>query len=289
IEHQVSAGSMGSDFLGTVLRASQAEVGDDGRFMLRDATPGEYAVTWSAGPVQSPPVRLSIPESSIDDARIELRGGAVEGIVLGEDGRPPTSVGVTAEAGGVQGQTFAAPDGTFSLVGLAPGQAIVRAQTRTLAAEQEVQIDEARTAHVELTLRPREEHSVTVLVRANGIALPNAVVFLRENGALTAATTAGDGTATMRLLRADATIDAAVYSPAAGWAFVAPRSEKDLTTLTIDMPAISGTLVVTASAAVSLIAPTGFPIHDALPLLGIGSLSAMPLRLPTGRYLATSR
>ena len=289
IEHQVSAGSMGSDFLGTVMRASQADVGDDGRFTLRDATPGDYAVTWSSGTMQSPPVRMSIPETSVDGAVIELRGGAIEGIVLGEDGKPSLSVGVMAEAGGVQAQTFAAPDGTFSLTGLAPGTATVRAQTRTLAAEQEVRIDESEVAHVRLTLRPREERSLTVLVRANGAPLPNAIVFLRENGVLSAATTAGDGTASMRLLRADSTIDAAVYSPAAGWTFLAPRSGRDLTTLTLDMSAAAATLTITASAPVSLVAPTGFPIHDALPLLGIPSVTAMPLRLAPGRYVATSR
>lgn len=288
IEHQGSAGSLGSDFLGTVMSAGRADVGDDGRFVLADATPGDYAVTWSAGPSQSPAVQLSIPETDVAGVVVELRGGTIEGIALDERREPATSVTVTAEQNGALAQTFAAPDGTFSLAGLGSGGAVVRAETRTLRAEQEVQLDEARPAHVQLTLKPREEHSLTITVRANGAPIANALVFLRENGAMSAATTSGDGTATLRLLRADGTIDAAVFSPAAGWAFLAPREERYLTSVAIDLPAATGVLSIVAAGPVSLVAPTGFPLEAALPLLGLRSLAALPLRLPEGLYRASS-
>jgi Carboxypeptidase regulatory-like domain len=293
IEHTVSSGSMGSDFLGTVIRAYSAEISEDGRFSLQNVIPDEYAVTWSAGAAQSPPTRVSILDETATTLAIDLPGGAVVGVVRMPDGAPlPPSLFVIAEQVGGQGQTFVAPDGTFSIAGLTPGTVTVRAHSRKWSAERSLTVEERTTAHVELMLQPVQNRSLEVTVRANGAPLPNAVVFLRENGATTAATTAADGTASLALSRTDGTIEAAVYSPQVGWAFVPPQSEATATALSIDVVPSSAAIDVTAAIGrkpVSILAPTGFPIHEALAFLGIPSVT--PLRLehvPAGTYSFTS-
>ncbi|HYM59291.1 MAG TPA: carboxypeptidase-like regulatory domain-containing protein, partial [Thermoanaerobaculia bacterium] len=293
VEQKSAAGSLGSDFFGTIPRTFVAAVSDDGRFELHDATPGDYSVTWSIGGAQSQPRRVTISDGSADVLRIDLPGSGVEGIVRAGDGALPAQVLVTAEQNGARAQVFVAPDGTFSLNSLASGPVAVRASTREARAEKSLTLDENQTAHVELTLEPREDRALTVAVRANGAPVPNAFVFLRENGFTSAATTAGDGTATLRLTRRDGTFEAAVYSPLAGWAFVAPRSEADASELAVDLGSAPGAIEVESKGGrspFSLLAPSGFPLQEAMSLLGIPATTPLRLdRLPTGRYSVTSR
>jgi hypothetical protein len=85
----------------------------------------------------------------------------------------------------------------------------------------------------------------------------------------------------------------AVFGAQAGWGFWPARDLASTTSL--DMQRAASILVVrgSASAPVALWSPSGFPLHEALALLGapLAVSAAAPLRidhLPRGSYLVVS-
>lgn len=286
IDHKDDAGSLGSDFLGVIPRTWFSEVSDDGHFVVQDATPGEYEVMWSFNGSQSPPLRVAIPEGAAQTPlHIELPGAAIEGTVRTIDGAPLSSVLVLIGQDSGPAQTFARPDGTFSVAGLTRGTATIAARSHELRAQQTITLDEGRTTHVDLILQPHEDRVVVLSVH-----VANAFVFMRRNGSVIATTSASDGTATFHVPDDRASADFAVYSPLAGWAFLPPT---DALSLQVDFGSPSAALIVSSTGArkpVALTAPTGFPIHEALMLLGIPSIAPCRLdRLPAGTYSAASQ
>ncbi|HKO55389.1 MAG TPA: hypothetical protein VJ276_05885, partial [Thermoanaerobaculia bacterium] len=192
--------------------------------------------------------------------------------------------------GGRRIDVLADEAGTFSFIGLAAGAATVRASGEGLGAEEQVTIEEGRSAFAQLTLEPKRVNDVAVLVTSDAGAQANVFVFLRQSGRLQASTTGADGRTVFHLPPSATTAEVSAWSPAYGWMFAAPRPLGDeAAEITIAMRRASAGLLVEGKGMVGVWSPSGFPLHEALALLGVRN--ATPLRidgLPAGTYGVTS-
>jgi hypothetical protein len=294
IGQPTSAGAIGDETIGNMPRVTSAEVSAEGRFTVQDLAPGNYAVTWWQGNTSSPERTISVPEGADFSTRIELPGAGLEGVVRSDAGPLPPQVVVTLQQRSTRSTTLAGTDGAFSFIGLEPGSATVRATAPQAEGEESVTVEEGRTAHVAVTLHPKTLRDLTVVVRSAQGTVPNAIVFIREDGnALRSATAGADGRATFRVSQATHAVELAAWSPVLGWSFAAsrPLAESD-TELPVDLQPAAGAVVVLlvqGSAALTIRAPTGFPIDQALLMLGVLPVAraGAPFRLerlPAGDY-----
>ena len=125
---------------------------------------------------------------------------------------------------------------------------------------------------------------LTVVLRSSAGIAANAFVFVRQDGVLRSAISDPEGRAAFRL-GADGPADVAVYSAAHGWAFV--RNAK--TEVIIDLAESPAGLLITRadpSTPLEVWSPHGFPIHQALAIIGTPLNRDVPLylRLPAGTY-----
>jgi hypothetical protein len=291
VAHRRSAGVISNEIVGNIPRRVIGPVDDDGRFELTDVAPGEYTVTWSSAGSPSVPRRVQVPEGvSRVPIRIELGTSGLAGSVRRKDGLPAAGVSVTARTSSGNVQTMTGSAGTFSFGALDPGETDVRAISREHgSAETVVDLREGRKTEVDLTLADSVD-DLRLLVLSRGSPVANAFVFIRTNGRISSVTTGADGRATVRQIETKGTREFAVYSGQMGWSFVAPRSaaEKELT---IQMSAEGTRLTVSSAASgpLMVVAPSGFPIHEALAILGSRPFARpdVPVtinRLPPGTY-----
>ena len=124
--------------------------------------------------------------------------------------------------------------------------------------------------------------------------MPNAFVFVSRNGRVSASTTSADGRATVRLFDGDGPLHIAVYSGTHGWTFAQPQPSGDQE-IAVEMTAGDASLSVRSEKLypLAIVAPTGFPIHEALAILGSRPVvrpdSAYILeRLPHGSYTVSA-
>jgi hypothetical protein len=283
-------GTIGNEIIGVVPRVVSASVGGDGAFELRDVAPGRYAATWLSDTTQSAPRTIVIPEAQAFALALELPESGVSGIVRKRDGSAPRQAMVTVEQGARRINILADSGGNFSFVGLEAGAATVRASGEGLVAEEKVTVDEGRSAFAQLTLDTKRVNDVAVLVTSEQGPQANVFVFLRQSGQLQASTTGADGRAVFHLAPSASTAEVTAWSPAYGWMFVAPRQLGDeLAEVAITMRRTAAGLLVDGKGAIGVWSPSGFPLHEALQLLGVRS--AAPLRidgLPAGTYGITS-
>ena len=118
---------------GSVVR--QARTGDDGRFEMKDVTPGAWWIGPGAGRGSGTPVEGRIspladvlliePDESVREVVLRAyRGLTIRGTVLGHDGQPAPRTSVSAVSVDVRGGFFTAnsdDQGAFVLGPLAPG------------------------------------------------------------------------------------------------------------------------------------------------------------------------
>lgn len=291
--HMSNSGSLGNRFIGSVARRVAANVTDEGTFLIEDLGPGDYRAVWtSAAGVASGEQRITIPDATDFPLRLEIPSARLEGKVVTNDGQPSPRTLVTVEAGGTRAQAFASADGSFVFDGLPPGLAFVQASAvDQRRSETSVEIMDDETERVDLTLEPRSE-ALTIDVRAAGMPLPNVHVFLRQRGVIRTATTSGEGQARIVPPTKSGPIEIAVHAPSHGWMFIPAQSSETSAPIRIDIAAPSTRLVLRkekGSAPVSLFANTGFPIHEALTMLGVRPTvyAGMPFQLdglPSGMY-----
>lgn len=291
--HVRSTGTLGNRFVGAVPRRLTADVGQDGTFLVEDMAPGDYRVTWtSANGIPSATQRIAIPESSDFSLRLDIPSARLEGRVRTADGQTPGRTLVTVESGGSKAEAFAGSDGTFVFDGLPPGLAFVRANASDQRrSETSVEIAGDQTERVDLTLEAGDD-ALTVDVRAGGMPMANAYVFLRQNGALRVATTSAEGQARIVPTTRSGPVEIAVNAPAYGWSFVPAGPADGSRSIRVDLASTSTHLVLrkeTGSGLVSLFSSTGFPIHEALSALGVRAAvyAGSPLQLdglPSGTY-----
>jgi hypothetical protein len=283
------AGAIGNEIIGAVPRVISAPVGGDGAFALRDVAPGRYAAVWLSDTTESAPRTIVIPEADFT-LQLELPESGVSGLVRKRDGSAPRRAVVTVEQGGRRIHLLADATGNFSFIGLDAGPATVRASGEGLAAEEQVTIEEGRSAFAQLTLEKKRLNDMAVWVTGDAGPEANVFVFVRREGRLQAATTGADGRAVFHLPPSATTAEVSAWSPAYGWMFAAPRALGDeAAEITIAMRRASAGLLVEGKGMVGVWSPSGFPLHEALALLGVRN--ATPLRidgLPAGTYGVTS-
>ncbi len=288
-------GMMGSDIIGTVPRVLSAGVSENGAFELEDVAPGIYMATWSSEAGRAPAQRVVIPESKRATVRIDLAGGGVEGAVKLADGRTPAESVVSIEQHGIVTTLPVQSDGAFVFAGLGPGTVTLRARAGHARIERTAEIEADRMSRVDLVLEPEDTRTLAVLVRSGSMPVPNAMVFLRQTGATRAAMTASDGRATFAL-GSDAPMMLAAYVPSMGWTFIPPQAA-DSSEVALELQRSSGGIAASAgkeSLAVSVRAPTGFPLSEALMILGVPNIvrPGSPLVIygaPAGRYEVVGR
>lgn len=288
-----SSGVMSNEIVGNISRRITTQADDDGRFELEDVAPGEYMVTWSSAGSPSTPRRVYVPDGvTTVPLRVELGSSGLAGHVRRDDGRPVSGIAVTAQTATGSAQTLTGASGDFSFGALDAGQTVVRASSREDgAAEATVQVREDRTTQVDLTLGAESLSELRVFVQFRGQPVANAFVFVRANGRTGSVTTGADGRATIRQIDPTGVREVAVYSGHLGWSFVPARSASGQE-LTIDMSGGAAGLTVFSNVAAPLMitAPTGFPLQDALAILGSRPFArpdtpATLNRLPPGTYM----
>ena len=125
---------------------------------------------------------------------------------------------------------------------------------------------------------------LTVVLRSDAGIAANAFVFLRQNGPLRSAISNTEGRATFR--RENGPAEIGIYSAAHGWTFARVTGDAEAV---IDLAPRSGGLLIArkdTSAPLELWSPHGFPIHQALAIIGTPVQRDVPLylRLPAGEY-----
>jgi hypothetical protein len=289
-------GTMGSEIIGSVPTVLSAGVSESGAFELDDVAPGIYMATWSSDAGRAPAQRIVIPESKRATVRIDLAGSGIEGAVKLADGRTPAESVVSIEQRGIVTTLPVLSDGEFVFAGMEPGTVTLRARAGRARIERTAEIEADRMSHVDLVLEPEDTRTLAVLVRSGSMPMPNAMVFLRQNGPTRAAMTSSDGRATFELT-SDAPITLAAYAPSLGWTFSPPQAADSSSEIALELQRASGGIAAFAekeSLAVSVRAPTGFPLSEALAILGIPSIvrPASPLVIrgaPAGRYEVVGR
>lgn len=291
--HVRNSGTLGSRFVGSVPRRIVVSVADDGSFMVEDLAPGDYRVVWTTDSgLPSTEQRVNVPEVSEFPVRLTIPSARLEGRVATEDGQPPPRTLVTVESDGTRAETFAGADGSFVFDGLPPGIAFIQARTiDQRKSETSVAIAHDRTERVDLTLEAASQ-ALTIDVRAGGMPLSNVYVFLRQRGTLRVATTSAEGQARLVPPTKSGAVEIAVNAPAYGWLFMPAMSADAGSPIRVDLASPSTRLTLRkekGSGVVSLFANTGFPIHEALSILGVPTsvYAGSPLQLdglPSGTY-----
>ena len=176
-------------------------------------------------------------------------------------------------------------DGAFSFTALDPGDAKVRAITRTEGSgEATAELREGEVAEVELKIRADARNEAKVMVVTGGKPLANVFVFIARGGRVSAATTSADGRATVHLIQGDGPVQIGAYDGARGWTFVPSRTAGD-DEMVIEATGGAGSLTVHSDTLTPLFitAPNGFPIQEALAILG-----SRPIARPSVPYVLPS-
>lgn len=285
--HSADGFAAGHEIIGVLPREISSPVDADGRFELRDLTAGEYQLTWIHEGRRSLPRGITIGNTKAIDLHFELPEGAIDGIVRVPNEPARRRVAVVVEQNGRTSEIMTWTGERFSIAGLDPGPAHVRAREAGAgdpeSAEARVTIADREPVFVELTLTRKSPDELRVIVRRDdGMPAANAFVFARQGGHLRLATTDGEGRASFRM---QGPAGIAVYAPSHGWTF---SEGNDV----IVLRRSAASLVVSTEGEagnVELWSANSFPIHQALASLGIAPTArrAIPLRvtgLPRGHY-----
>ncbi|MFY9823208.1 MAG: carboxypeptidase-like regulatory domain-containing protein [Thermoanaerobaculia bacterium] len=170
----------------------------DGTFQTRDLTPGPWLASFR--PQQgsaTPELSLQIPAGDHFDAVLPFAGLTVAGVVVTKEGSPAAGATVTEMTSGAL--AFARPDGTFSIVGLAPGKLALQARQDELASPvTAIELSAERPPDpVRLVVAQRDPPQVVVTVLdRSGSPVAGAMVFFEEEGkGMRLVVTATDGRA----------------------------------------------------------------------------------------------
>jgi len=290
------SGAFSPRIVGDLPRQVAVSVDGSGRFLTTDLSAGEYNVTYVDANGQSAPRRVTVTAAAQSTLQLDWPAGQVRGYVHLADGSPAGGAMITVrDAGGQAPLAMASVDGTFTISGLETGSAEISASKGKTRARQTVSVGDPGQEYVELTLEEAHDRAFTVtVVDGRGLPVSNAFVFFHRREGLLTASTDVNGSAEVTLREGDAIGDLAAFAPARGWSFQSGAGGESAALRFGDQ---SGALVVRASSgalACEALAPTGFPITQALAILG-GSITATagrPLEiggLPPGTYTVVGR
>jgi len=176
-------------------------VGPEGSFETDELVPGPWRVSWISEGSVAGEIDVQIPEVERFETVLPFAGMALTGIVVDREGKPAEGARVRELTSGALGLTPA--DGSFSLLGLKAGKAVVQAQRQEETSQAvEVQLPgERRPEPLRLVLGEPKAPKVTVLVTdPAGTPMPGAFVFFEEEGkGQRLVTTAADGRTTVSL------------------------------------------------------------------------------------------
>jgi hypothetical protein len=301
VEQRIGSTPVETRTFGAVPATALVPVDANGTFTTTDLAPGEYRVSYSGELGDSPEQMFLIPEAATYDLHLQLAATALSGTVVDELGKVPEWVRVEVRGQSAVISTDAGTDGRFHIDSPPAGQVTVRAYNDRAEASREVVIDEGRSQEADLVLHRRPQARLRVQVTAaEGSPFPNASVFVLCDGALKSATTDTAGMAEISLPASSATCITAAFAPSAGWAFAEPlpvspeAPDAPVAGVRFSSRAVSIVVESGVTAAVSVAAPTGFPLDRLFALVGwpSGVGPGRPLRLrgmPPGTYTIVAR
>lgn len=169
-----------------------------GEFESDELWPGTWLVRWtSPAGGESEPREVVIDERSAANVILRYDAATVRGVVLDEQSNPVRRAMVRQLDGNAAATT--ADDGTFAIVGLAPGTYRFRAELAALRSDTAVvEIELGRHADpLQLVLRSEGDDTVVIRVRTrSGSPAAGALVFVEAStGETRIVTTTGDGSA----------------------------------------------------------------------------------------------
>jgi hypothetical protein len=282
----------GSRWLTDMPQREVAGVDERGHCLFADLQPGIYRATYSDEGAAANAIRIEVPAAERFTFALDVPAGAVGGRIVDERSAPVAFASVELrDAGGEAHTAMSSASGEFTMHGIPPGRASLRARSGDAEGSADVTIEPPQTATADLVLRKKErpELAVTVLDPA-GQPLSDAVVFIVGAGdAVSMATTDGSGVARLRTTPAPQSLAAAAFHPVYGWSW---SRLGDAPEATMRMSGGRGAILAAgrASTPVELFTPNGIAARPAFATLGLpvsvaggGELSLSGL--PPGDYL----
>ncbi|HSS76934.1 MAG TPA: carboxypeptidase-like regulatory domain-containing protein, partial [Thermoanaerobaculia bacterium] len=270
----------------------------DGSFQTRDLTPGPWRAAFQPRRGSgTPELSLQIPAGDHFEAVLLFAGSNVAGVVVTKDGSPATGSTISELTSGAL--AFARPDGTFLLLGLAPGKLALQARQDELAsAVTSIELSAERPPDpVRLVVQKQDppQVAVTVLDRS-GSPVSGAMVFFEEQGkGMRLLVTATDG-------KAAAGIEPPLAPQVRAGAFIGgsfalgnwTSLEQARQGLTVRLGATGNLIVRSASGegTARVVSPNGWDVSWMMRMLGanLEITPGKPLRLdglPEGAYTVT--
>lgn len=280
-------------------RTLLTQVGTDGSFVLHDVPPGDYTATYTnvEGWLSSPQ-DVTVQETDETIIVLRLQGGAIVGSVRTNENRPPTGASVSVEfTSGAAATAPCGPGGEFTIGGLPPGRAVIRARALEGSAEQQIVIEDDETTRVEIELSPPDTTLTVTVLSPDGTRANGAFVAAMGTGGIEVQQAKTDGRAlfTSKWIGASE-VRLGAYWPGRSFVFQRVRPPgQTAPEVTLVLPAEPGALEVQiegAMRALGVTSPEGFPVERILPFLGVvpaaGSQAPLVLNgLPPGNYHVT--
>jgi len=276
------------EWLGAFGATATSDVGSNGEFALEDLEPGPYDVVFRSGDASSTTIRVGIPDVPDYRLPLEFAGAELAGRVIDAKDKPVAARVEAIDAAGASHLTSSGIDGEFRLLGLSSGLARVKATAGGRKGQAEVDTDDPSARSVVLRLADDPSAGVSVELRDDaGRPAAGILVFAFANGGVVAASTDRDGKVTLPNITGGA-VPLAAHQPGGSWAFGNGQAGQSTRLV---LPSRPGSLVAnsTSPGEAAIIAPNGFPLERALPMVGISSrvTSGSSLRvsgLPPGFY-----
>lgn len=282
--------TVGTEWLGSFGAANYVAVDARGAFTVDTIAPGEYEVVFRAGSGTTAPVRLILPDVREHNVRLQFDEREVAGFVRDADDRAVLARVEVVDGAGLTHVTSSGSDGRFQLLGVSAGRATIKATASGRKAE--TTVDAAAQAARQVVLRLLDEDRAGLAVTVHeyrGQPAAAVLVFVIERGGLRAASTDGEGRAVFRSVDGNGSFAIAVHRPGAEWAFGNVQAGSPTR---IVLPERGGSVVAQSngmSGFASITTPSGFPLDQVLPMVGIsthlGSAGTLRLNgLPAGTY-----
>ena len=282
--------TVGTEWLGSFGAATYAAVDSRGAFAVDGIAPGEYEVVFRAGSGSTAPVRLNLPDVREHNLRLQFDARELAGSVRDANDRAVLARVEVVDGAGATHVTSSGSDGRFRLLGVSAGRAAIKATANGRRAEATVDAADQAARQMVLRLLDEDRSGLSVTVHEfRGHPAAGVLVFMTERGGLRAASTDGEGRAVFRSVEGSGSFAIAVHRPGAEWAFGNVQAGSPSR---IVLPENGGSVVAQShgmSGFASIITPSGFPLDQVLPMVGIsthlGTAGTLRLTgLPAGSY-----
>jgi hypothetical protein len=285
--------SLGTQLASEMPTILVSNVDDSGRFAFKDIEPGGYRATYRRDGSASEPTSVNIPDGRDYQFTIEVPATELRGRVTDESSNaaPWVAIKVRDSAGRTHSaQTDA--EGSFGLVGVSAGAAVVEAAGRDGEGSASVQIESDRATTIDVVLKKAKSPELVATVFApSGQPLAGALVFVHGPDVFRVATSDSEGRVTVRM-RQQAQVNVSAFHGTHGWAWSPlTNAGRDSAPVKLQMSAETGSIVVESATAgaVAMQAPFGTPVHELFSLAGMATTvgagqQVRYSRLPPGGY-----